>query len=68
VVKKIQHRASKIHYACKIMRKYDIEKEMTSRSEFDLVASITPHPSIVKAHEFIVTQRWTYLIMEMFEG
>ena len=50
------------------MRRYDIEKEKTSKAEFDLMASITTHPSIVKTHEFLATQRWTYLVMEYFEG
>ena len=68
VVKKVEHRASKIIYACKVMRKYDVEKEMASKAEFDLMKKITEHPNIVKVHEFIATHSWTHLIMEYFEG
>mmetsp|Transcript_42005 Transcript_42005/g.64323 ORF Transcript_42005/g.64323 Transcript_42005/m.64323 type:complete len:206 (+) Transcript_42005:676-1293(+) len=68
VVKRIENIASKEIFACKVMRKYDIEKEMSSRAEFELMKSIPVHPVIVQAHEFIATPRWTYLVMELFKG
>ena len=50
------------------MRNYDIEKEMSSKSEFDLMKEIKDHPNITKAEEFISTERWTYTIMELAQG
>ena len=50
------------------MANRDLEKEMTSRAEFELVKAIPTHPNIVEAKEFIVTQNWTYFIMEYAEG
>lgn len=32
------------------------------------MSSITPHPNIVKAKEFIASDSWTYLVMELAEG
>ena len=40
VVKKCRHKQTNKLFACKIMRNYDIEKEQSSRQEFDLVKSI----------------------------
>ena len=50
------------------MRNYDIEKEMSSKREFDLMNSIDAHPNICKAVEFITTENWTYTIMELAVG
>jgi len=68
VVKKVKHRESGVEFAAKVMRKYDSEKEMASRAEFELMNALPDHPNIVKAHEFIATSGWTYLLMELFEG
>lgn len=54
--------------AVKMMARYDIEKEMVSKSEYDLLASVKPHPNIVRPIEFISTESWTYLIMELAPG
>lgn len=40
-------------YAVKIMRNYDVEKELTAKAEFEMMESITNHVSIVKPVEFI---------------
>ena len=50
------------------MRNYDIEKELYSKKEFDLVHQLEPHPYIIKAKEFIVTENWTYTILELAKG
>ena len=55
VVKKCKHKLLNTEYACKIMRNYDIEKEMSSKSEFDLMNNLQDHPNIIKAHEFLAT-------------
>jgi hypothetical protein len=50
------------------MRKYDIEKEMSSKAEFDLMVKLPPHQSIISVEEFVVTEGWTYLVQEYFKG
>ena len=50
------------------MRNRDIEKEMTSRAEFDLIHSIKPHKHIIQSKEFISTVSNTYTVMECAEG
>jgi hypothetical protein len=50
------------------MRNYDTEKELNSRKEFDLVKSLPLHPNVVSMEEFIVTENWTYTIMELAKG
>ena len=54
--------------AVKIMRNYDIEKEMASKGEHDLIRGIPNHPAIIKTVEFIATERWTYTVMEYASG
>lgn len=46
------------------MRRYDEEKEASSRREFDLIKNLE-HPNIIKAKEFIASDSWTYLVMEL---
>lgn len=50
------------------MRRYDEEKEASSRQEFELIKNLKEHPNIIKAHEFIATERWTHTVMELGEG
>jgi len=50
------------------MRRYDEEKEASSRKEFELIKSLKEHPNIIKAQEFIATERLTHTIMELAEG
>ena len=50
------------------MRNYDIEKEMSSRAEFDLIKNLVESDYIIKAEEFISTERWTYTVMEYAPG
>lgn len=50
------------------MRNRDLEKEIASRAEFDLLNSLERHPNIIKAKEFISTEQWTYFVMEHAEG
>lgn len=50
------------------MRRYDEEKEASSRQEFELIKNLKEHPNIIKAHEFIATERWTHTVMEFGEG
>lgn len=50
------------------MAKYDLEKELVSMAEYDLMVNIKPHPNIVTAIEFISTEIWTYLVMELANG
>jgi hypothetical protein len=33
-----------------------------------LIKNLKEHPNIIKAHEFIATERWTHTIMELGEG
>ena len=40
VVKKCMNKATGKYFACKKMRNYDIEKEMSSKSEFTLIQSL----------------------------
>lgn len=68
VVKKCRHRETQVLYASKQMRRYDEEKEASSKQEFDLIKRLKEHPNIVKAQEFIATERWTHTIMELAEG
>lgn len=68
VVKKCRHKQSGKEFACKVMRNYDTEKELNSRKEFDLVKSLPLHPNVVSMEEFIVTENWTYTIMELAKG
>lgn len=67
-VKKCRCKKTNKIYACKIMGNRDLEKEMTSRAEFELLNSIPLHPNIVAPHEFIATPSFTYNIMECVEG
>jgi serine/threonine protein kinase len=50
------------------MRNYDPEKLANSRREFDLIKSIPAHPNIIRAIEFIATDRWTYTVLELAKG
>ena len=50
------------------MRNYDQEKEMSSKAEYLLLKSISRHPNIVEAKDFITTERWTYHLMAYAEG
>lgn len=68
VVKKCMLKETNKLFAAKIMRNYDHEKELSSKSEFDLIKNIPEHPNIIKAEEFIATERWTYTIMEYTSG
>ena len=68
VVKKCRNIEEDKVYAVKIMRNRDIEKEMASRAEFELIQSIKPHKHIIKPKEFISTVSNTYTIMECAEG
>jgi serine/threonine protein kinase len=68
VVKKCMRRDNNQLFAVKIMRNYDSEKEMASRAEYELLKSIPNHPNIVYAEEFIITERWTYTVMEYASG
>ena len=54
--------------AVKMMARYDLEKELSSKSEYDLMASIKAHPCIVRPIEFIASESWTYLVMELALG
>jgi serine/threonine protein kinase len=67
-VKKCVQRDTNKLFAVKIMRNYDHEKEMASRNEFELMKAIPDHPNIIKAEEFIATERWTYTVMEYASG
>ena len=49
VVKKCMEKDTNKLFAVKIMRNYDHEKELNSKSEFDLIKSIPDHPCIIKA-------------------
>ncbi len=55
-------------YATKVMRNRDLEKEIASRAEFDLLNGLEEHPHIIKAKEFISTEQWTYMVMEYADG
>ena len=68
VVKRSRHKEEDKIYATKVMRKYDLEKEINSRNEFELIKSITDHPNVIKAKEFIATDQWTYTVMECAPG
>ena len=68
MVKKCQDRKTKVFYAVKQMRRYDEEKEASSRQEFELIKNLKEHPNIIRAHEYIATERWTHTIMELGEG
>jgi serine/threonine protein kinase len=68
VVKKCMSKSSNTLFAVKIMRNYDHEKEMASKSEHDLILGIPHHPGIIKTQEFIATERWTYTVMEYANG
>ena len=68
VVKKCMQKATNKVFAVKIMRNYDQEKEMASKSEHDLLKGIPGHPGIIKTEEFIATERWTYTVMEFANG
>lgn len=50
------------------MRRYDEEKEASSRQEFDLIKNLKEHPNIIQAQEFIATERWTHTVMELANG
>lgn len=50
------------------MRNYDIEKELYSKKEFDLIHKLNGHPNIICAKEFIVTENWTYTVLELAKG
>ena len=50
------------------MRNYDVEKEAHSKKEFDLIYMLPEHPNIISAKEFIVTESWTYLVLECADG
>ena len=67
-VKLCKKRETGDEVAVKMMARYDIEKEMVSKSEYDLLASVKPHPNIVRPIEFISTESWTYLVMELAQG
>lgn len=62
------NKLTKQPYAVKMMAKYDLEKELVSMAEYDLMVNIKPHPNIVTAIEFISTEIWTYLVMELANG
>jgi serine/threonine protein kinase len=68
VVKKVRRKEDGKMFAAKVMRKYDLEKEMASKAEFDLMTQIPSSTHLIKATEFIACHSWTYLIMELFEG
>lgn len=68
VVKKCRHIEENKIYAAKVMRNRDVEKELASRAEFELLNGIHKHPHIVEAKEFISTVSNTYTIMEYAEG
>lgn len=50
------------------MRKWNEEKETTSRVEYDLIANLKPHPYIIGAKEFIATVSHIYIILEYAQG
>ena len=54
-MKKCRHIEENKIYAVTVMRNRDIEKELTSRAEFELLQGIETHPNIVLAKEFIPT-------------
>lgn len=56
VVKKCRHKEDGQFYATKVMRNRDLEKEIASRAEFDLIHGLEEHPHIIKAKEFISTE------------
>ena len=68
VVNKCRHKQSNLLYAAKIMRNYDVEKQAYSQKEFDLIHQLPSHPNIIGAKEFIVTESWTYTVLEYAEG
>jgi serine/threonine protein kinase len=68
VVKKCRHKEENTVYATKVMRNRDLEKEIASRAEFDLLNGLEEHPHIIKAKEFISTEQWTYFVMEYANG
>ena len=68
VVKKCRHKEEDKYYAAKVMRNRDLEKEMASQEEFNLLYGLNEHPNIIQAKEFISTAQWTYFIMEYAEG
>jgi hypothetical protein len=49
------------------MRKYDNEKEESSRKEYQLLKEIN-NETIIKAEEFIVADGWTYAVIELAQG
>jgi serine/threonine protein kinase len=67
-VKKCKDKMTGNIYACKTMGNRDIEKEMSCKEEFLLLNKIKPHPNIIQAHEFIVTDSWLYNILEYAPG
>lgn len=54
--------------AVKYMRNRDVEKQMESRKEFDLVNEISHHQNIIKMKEFITTESFTHTVMEYAPG
>ena len=50
------------------MRNYDVEKEAHSKKEFDLIHKLPVHPNIISSKEFIITESWTYTVLEYAEG
>lgn len=67
VVRRVQRKADNLFFASKSMRKYDNEKEANSRKEYEMMKTMD-HNSIIKVEEFIVTENWTHLIMELAPG
>ena len=55
MVKKCRNKKDGKFYATKNMRNRDLEKEISSRGEFDLLYRLEEHPHIIKAKEFIST-------------
>ena len=68
VVRKCRHRQEDKFYATKVMRNRDLEKEIACLAEFDLLKGLEEHPNIIKAKEFISTERWIYMVLEYAEG
>lgn len=68
VVKKCRSLKDQKLYAAKIMRNRDYEKKMTCQKEYELMKSISPHPNVITAKDFIASDHWLYLVQEMAEG
>jgi len=68
-VKKAEHKASKVKYAVKLIKKTDLDEEEKERmiNEVELLKRLD-HPNIIKVKEFYEDMKYFYIVTELCTG